>query len=461
VKKIDIEFYKNIYRDRTNRYYEIQLYNFWRDFSLKESSLDKTTSFYINYYGNILSNFKKSSKTDVEKFRQQFKINEWDLNLFCSYIADFPKNEAGEILKTKYPLIVCSMMALAKSVKMMLPIVEETHEKVLKATRNQDEEEDINATTEVLIDITLNNFYTKKRIPELNIIKQRSTEECFDTLNLILESAIKRMTKDEILYFLKTELEQFERIFIEGESSKGWDYFIAKGVFDPEVIENLRKLKYDLVSREPVRYFDSDESTFLIGQLLGVERYINFLKSKLKEVENPQPIDENLGVDQRTNSVNRTSNGNHSAHLKAAKSYPTFELKTQCDKKENGPDYVNETFNQRMMLYDVYHFLVKHRFVSEETNKNQFSKLFLGEQLQKPMIWIGVHAELKHFFLTMSPILKSKNKMWVRVATYFLEEKGNSFNTKSLRQASLEKMDQGRKSLIEEGCKLLLKNIPH
>lgn len=108
-------------------------------------------------------------------------------------------------------------------------------------------------------------------------------------------------------------------------------------------------------------------------------------------------------------------------------------------------------------LSDLLDSLKKNGFVAQDTGLRSFKKIFSGESIDKPVVWIGTIADLSYFIKTIHNTQKIvedlKQKHWEITLKCFVDHEMQPFDREKLRTAkkpvsSFEKIENAAKLLI-------------
>lgn len=107
-------------------------------------------------------------------------------------------------------------------------------------------------------------------------------------------------------------------------------------------------------------------------------------------------------------------------------------------------------------IKDLFDSLKSNQFIDKSTIYTDFKKVFVGDQVQKPVIWTGNISELHYFIKLIYNINKSvidlKQHQWEVACKCFVKPDGSSFDRAQLKE---QKKPKATAALLEKAAKQL------
>lgn len=251
-----------------------------------------------------------------------------------------------------------------------------------------------------------------------NIIQKR------DYLNKLIE-VINRIVKQ-----LKTDF------YIDNNSSR---YYLNTNFDELLSIDPYSVLHKD---KSKILKFESEEksiSSFRLHVLIIRAKVISLIPFSLLTIANSFII-------YLENQLDKLKN--HSEVIEKPKS----KLKLKTKVKLKSFTYINNLRGQSN-LTDLKDSLIREKLISADTDLKDFRKVFSGESIDKPIVWIGRISELYYFILQLHDKLELvqylKRKQWEVAVICFIQENGEQYNRTRLRSQKVPSTSKNIDSVLK------------
>jgi hypothetical protein len=206
---------------------------------------------------------------------QHQAIENWDDVLFAEYAKAVVEDRGGEILKTEGAKI--HFLAFIEAIKLVTQSIEKVRDELNLGKGRM--EGDL-----FLIDDIRNPIFTMN-VEDFEEIKLKS----YEALTAFYNESIQRPFSDKEL-FIKTEIGEFSRLFMNHESFKGWEYLSERLNESIAEIEELYENRGEIISGSYVHSLleEGDDRRIIFGKLFAAKKYIEFLNQRLKNLNSKE-----------------------------------------------------------------------------------------------------------------------------------------------------------------------------
>lgn len=184
---------------------------------------------------------------------------------------------------------------------------------------------------------------------------------------------------------------------------------------------------------------------FIGSEALSVHEIVNYVAPDFDHEKNVQnsisfQINQFLQALQATPVNEESTSSRKSQPLEIAYCSFTYKhLSTQ-------PEYIKDLFDS----------LKSNQFIDKSTIYTDFKKVFIGDQIQKPVTWTGNISELHYFIKLIHNINKSvidlKQHQWEVACKCFIKPDGSAFDRAQLKE---QKKPKATATLLEQAAKQL------